>query len=366
LVTGGLAPLASPTFTGTVTIPSGASIGGYLTTAAAASTYAPLASPTFTGTVTIPAGAAISGYLTTTAAASTYQTALGFTPYNSTNPAGYQTAANVTATLSAYAPLASPTLTGTPVAPTAAAGTNTTQIATTAFVTTATQSAAAGIASKPPVQVAAIANQALSGLVTIDGYTTLAGDRVLCTGQTTASANGVYIAASGSWARSTVDGPAPGEMEPGALWLVLNGTTYGGTQWRCSNSTPITIGTTSISIVQFSAAGIYSAGNGITQTGNSFAVNPVAGGGILVSASGVSVDPTVVPHKYSVTIGDGSTLAYVVTHNLGTQDIHMQVRQAATPYAVVECDMAATSTTTATFTFAVAPASGAYRAVMIG
>lgn len=33
------APLASPTFTGTVTIPSGASISGYLTTASAASTY---------------------------------------------------------------------------------------------------------------------------------------------------------------------------------------------------------------------------------------------------------------------------------------------------------------------------------------
>lgn len=56
------APLASPTFTGTVTIPSGASIAGYLTTASAASTYAPLASPTFTGTVTIPSGASISGY----------------------------------------------------------------------------------------------------------------------------------------------------------------------------------------------------------------------------------------------------------------------------------------------------------------
>lgn len=45
----GGAPIASPTFTGTVTIPAGASISG----------FAPLASPTFTGTVTIPAGASI-------------------------------------------------------------------------------------------------------------------------------------------------------------------------------------------------------------------------------------------------------------------------------------------------------------------
>jgi hypothetical protein len=97
----GAAPLASPTFTGTVTIPSGASISGYLTTATAASTYAPIASPTFTGTVTIPSGASISG----------------------------------------YAPLASPTFTGTPSMPTGTtavtqtAGNSSTAIATTAFVT---------------------------------------------------------------------------------------------------------------------------------------------------------------------------------------------------------------------------------------
>jgi len=51
-----------------------AGMSSYLTTSAAGSTYAPLASPTFTGTVTIPAGASISGYLSTASAASTYAT----------------------------------------------------------------------------------------------------------------------------------------------------------------------------------------------------------------------------------------------------------------------------------------------------
>lgn len=57
------APLASPTFTGTVTIPAGASISG----------FAPLASPTFTGTaafvgtdLTIPATVTASGSATVT------------------------------------------------------------------------------------------------------------------------------------------------------------------------------------------------------------------------------------------------------------------------------------------------------------
>lgn len=46
----GYAPLASPTFTGTVTIPGGASISGYLTTATAGSTYAPLTGTGASGT----------------------------------------------------------------------------------------------------------------------------------------------------------------------------------------------------------------------------------------------------------------------------------------------------------------------------
>ena len=50
------APIASPTFTGTVTIPSGASISG----------FAPLASPALTGTATA-VNLGVSGYITRTA-----------------------------------------------------------------------------------------------------------------------------------------------------------------------------------------------------------------------------------------------------------------------------------------------------------
>lgn len=103
------APKASPTFTGTVTIPAGASISGYLTTSTAASTYAPINSPTFTGTVTIPAGASISGYLTATSAAGTY--------LSQTNAATF------------YATKASPTFTGTVTIP---AGANISGYLTTA------------------------------------------------------------------------------------------------------------------------------------------------------------------------------------------------------------------------------------------
>ena len=138
-VSGGVvAPLASPTFTGTVVLPSTTSIGpvsstelGYLdgvssniqtqldaklAITAAASTYAPLADPTFTGTVTLPSTTSIGGV---SAAEIVYLDGV---------------TSNVQTQLDAKAALASPAFTGTPTAPTAATSTNTTQIATTAFV----------------------------------------------------------------------------------------------------------------------------------------------------------------------------------------------------------------------------------------
>ena len=253
------------------------------------------------------------------------------------------------------------TLTGLNTGPSAAG-----QAAEYSWVIAQIQSAAAGIASKPPVQCIATGSITLSGLQTIDGYTTLANDRVLVAGQTPATANGVYNAASGAWTRVVDDGSAPGEIEPGAMWLVINGGTNGGTQWRCSNTGTITIGTTNITLVQFSAASVFTAGNGLMLTGSAFSINLQSASGLVVSGSGLGIDTTVVTRKYSGTIGDGTTTQIVVTHNHNTQDVVMSCRLASTPYSVVDCDMAATSTTTATFGFAVAPVASSLRVTVLG
>jgi hypothetical protein len=84
---------------------------------------APLASPTFTGTVTTPLSTA--GYVKTNASG----------VLSSSAAIAQADVTSLTTDLAAKAPLASPALTGTPTAPTATAGTNTTQIATTEFVT---------------------------------------------------------------------------------------------------------------------------------------------------------------------------------------------------------------------------------------
>ena len=83
-------------------------------------TKAPIANPTFTGTV--------SGITATM---------VGLGSVNNTSDAAKPISTAAQAALDLKAPLASAVLTGIPSAPTATSGTNTTQIATTAFVTSA-------------------------------------------------------------------------------------------------------------------------------------------------------------------------------------------------------------------------------------
>jgi hypothetical protein len=148
------APLASPTFTGTPALPTGTTgvtqtagnnstalattafvAASFLTTASASATYAPLASPAFTGTPSLPTGTTgvtQTGTDNSTKLATTAFVANNF--YLSSNPSGYQTAAQVTASLGNYLPLAGGTLTGA-LSGTSAAW-STTATATTGFTTT--------------------------------------------------------------------------------------------------------------------------------------------------------------------------------------------------------------------------------------
>ena len=72
------------------------------------------------------------------------------------------------------------------------------------------------------------------------------------------------------------------------------------------------------------------------------------------------------PDKYASSIGNGSATSFVVTHNLGTQDVTVTVRENASPYAVVYADIELTNTNTITVLFAVAPTNNQYRVVVIG
>jgi hypothetical protein len=106
----------------------------------------------------------------------------------------------------------------------------------------------------------------------VDGVTLVAGDRVLVKSQSTTSQNGVYVAqASGAAVRAS-DFDTPTEIVPGDFIFVAGGTLYNNTGW-VQVEVVTTVGTSPIVFEQFSGAGTYAAGNGLTLTGNSFAIN---------------------------------------------------------------------------------------------
>jgi mucin-19 len=133
----------------------------------------------------------------------------------------------------------------------------------------ALQSYAAGISWKQPCAVATLTNITLSGLQTIDTYTTLAGDRVLVKDQSTAANNGIYIASAGPWTRA-LDANIWDELVA-AISFIEYGTQKGGA-WFCTAQPGGTLGVTAVNWSQFTTSATYTAGTGLTLTGFEFSI----------------------------------------------------------------------------------------------
>ena len=129
-----------------------------------------------------------------------------------------------------------------------------------------------GLTIHPFCRIVAVANSAITGLLTIDGVTAVAGDRILLTGQTTGSQNGPWVAASTAWTRP-LDWVSASVVKEGAYFLVdPDGTTYKNTKWFCTNTGTITVDTTATTFTQDLSGTIYGTGSGISLTGTVFAV----------------------------------------------------------------------------------------------
>ena len=140
-----------------------------------------------------------------------------------------------------------------------------TDIANKFYVDTVAQ----GLGPKAACAVGTTVNITLSGLQTIDTYTTVAGDRVLVKNQSSSQYNGIYIASASAWTRST-DMDVWSEVS-GAYTVLLNGG-QANTGWVCTASTTGTIDVTAMPWVQFSSVGAYFAGTGLTLASNTFSI----------------------------------------------------------------------------------------------
>ena len=170
-----------------------------------------------------------------------------------------------------------------------------THLATKAYV----DAVATGLDPKNSVRAATTANITLSGAQTIDGVSIVAGDRVLVKNQTTASQNGIYVAASGAWTRSSdADNTPTGEVTSGMYVLVTEGTMNTGAGFVLTTPDPITLGTTPLSFAQFSTPGGTVAGGTDTQ----FQFN---NGGVLNGVPGFTYNSTT--GAVSLYVGDFAT-----------------------------------------------------------
>ena len=138
---------------------------------------------------------------------------------------------------------------------------------------------------------ATITNAGTQAALVIDGHTFTATDvtnaaRVLVKNESNAAYNGVYTvtnqgSVSTNWVLTRATdydqtGTGQNEIAPGDYIFVIFGTSNANTAWIQSTPLPITIGTTGISFIQVAGTGTYTAGTGLSLSGNQFSITNTA------------------------------------------------------------------------------------------
>ena len=107
---------------------------------------------------------------------------------------------------------------------------------------------------------------------TIDGVTLSNGMRILVKNEVDPAHNGIYDRTSATVLTRSTDFDTTAEMAGGDFTFITAGTLYDNTGWVMTDVVT-TVGTTPVNWVQFSGAGTYTAGTGLTLTGTAFSVN---------------------------------------------------------------------------------------------
>lgn len=116
------------------------------------------------------------------------------------------------------------------------------------------------------------------GILTVDGVNLVLNDYVLVKNESTGANNGLYKVTTAGTAGVAYVLTRAIEMDTtleysGGFIFVEAGSTLASTGWVNTNSPAPTVGTTGITFTQFSGAGSFTGGTGITITGTSIAIN---------------------------------------------------------------------------------------------
>lgn len=239
-----------------------------------------------------------------------------------------------------------------------------------------------------------------TGTLVIDGHAALntahVGYRILIT-------NGVnagiwsYADDGSNWTLTrTTDADSDAELK-GAAVFIEEGTNYGSTSWVQPNHYVTNFANQQW--VQFSGQGTYTGSNSIYLDGSSINVQldsdsleitgtglkvnyhtdggldndgglyVKTGTGLVIDGGGnVAIDSNngYGVRKFAANVGDGTSTSIVITHNLGTRDLTVQLFENTADYNQIEADVQHTSLDTVTIKFASAPTSNEYRVVIVG
>jgi hypothetical protein len=268
---------------------------------------APIASPTFTGVVTIPTGGSIiapTGLVkgdvglgnvdntsdVTKNAATVALTNKDLTSGTNTFPTLNQNTSGTAANLSG-----TPALPNGVTATTQAPSDNSTKLATTAYTDLAVSAAVQGLSIKPSAKLGTTAALAANtynngasgvgatltgvatGVLTIDGTAVALNDYILVKDEVAGANNGLYkctlAGAIGVAYILTRDVNMDTSTEfQGAFVFVEGGTVNASAGFVCTATASITVGTTAVVFQQFSGAGEITVTTPLTKTGNSLGV----------------------------------------------------------------------------------------------
>ena len=203
----------------------------------------------------------------------------------------------------------------------------------------------------------------LAGQQSIDGSLTPLGSTVLLTSQVSSIQNGIYQVNTGAWARVS-DMAVGSQFLQGTLVLNSGGAVHQNTFWQLTSTSGI-VGVAANNWAKVMTAGpptVHTAGDGLELAGSQFSVKTVPGGGCVVTANGISVDINTVVRKYAQNIPTGINPS-TITHNLGTQDVQVTVREIASGQIVL-VPTTVTGPNSVSLDFDSAPSASQYRCVI--
>jgi hypothetical protein len=241
----------------------------------------------------------------------------------------------------------------------------------------------------------------VNAALVVDGYTVLAGDRVLVKNEVAGANNGLYVVtATGSGAAPyiltrDVEMDTAAEFSGAFIPVEDAGTANANSLWLCTNTADPVVGTTAITFVQLNKGTDLASGTGITITGNTVSVSATYAGQTSITTlgtvatgtwqgtavalgfggTGAATAPAARTNlgaagKYTALIGDGAATAYAITqavHGLAANGaLLVATYDAATGDRVYPNENVNNANGTVTVTFGTAPALNSHRVVILG